>query len=76
MNATALKIAPPPCQSCDGRGGWLETVRCSGEAVDADQREVYCWACNGTGETDPECPFCDAPVDETGFCGACREQVA
>lgn len=42
------------CQACDGRGGWLETVRVGGEAFDADQREVDCDACDGTGLAEPD----------------------
>lgn len=64
------------CSDCDGKGGWLATVTVSGEAMDADQREVICESCNGLGSTtcEPGCPCCEGGV-VNGWCASCEEVV-
>jgi len=62
------------CAICDGRGGWLETMRVSGEAIDADQRERECDACGGTGNASPTCPYCDGVVHGP-YCFNCAEPL-
>ncbi len=44
-----VPAASSPCSECDGLGSWMETVRCAGEAFDADWQEVVCEVCDGTG---------------------------
>ena len=74
MNATSFKIdATPTCTECNGTG---RAYLFDGPTYAQFRR---CEPCNGTGDAAPDeplCPYCEAPIDETGFCGACREQVA
>lgn len=37
------------CSECEGRGFFFTTMRVSGEPFDADQCEVECPDCSGTG---------------------------
>ena len=53
-NSGALASHSEPCPDCEGTGGYYETVRCVGEGYDADQREVDCETCDGTGEVEAD----------------------
>lgn len=59
------------CSECFGSGKIYETVRCAGEYLDADQREVTCHECGGEGEW-LVCLTCEGELTESGWCAACE----
>ena len=63
-----------PCSECEGTGSFYKAVCYAGEAY-GEQIELACEDCDGTGETDPCCDYCDGPINELGWCAACEEMT-
>ena len=49
--------AEDDCPECDGTGTVMEAVATSGEAIDADQEEVDCDYCGGSGQVASDADF-------------------